>query len=278
MSQKTELLGRKIQSTRKVKLSLADDKENTRISGCVFMSNGYLVACDQSNCKIKLLDRSLSLQESLKLPSKPSDISVMDDDTVIVALPYQEQLQYVQVFPQLILLDHAIKLDKQCWGVRVSGQKIYVSCHTAKKDGEVRVLDKLGDLKRRLEIKEDGSNLFYSPYYITVSPAADKIFVSDWDRQIVTCMKVDGSIVYQYKKAAVHTPGGLYCDDGDNIMVCGYYSNNIHMISTDGEKYVPLLSSDDGLVRPGSVAYRKSDDTLVVCCHGSNMVVYQLSK
>ena len=95
----------------------------------------------------------------------------------------------------------------------------------------------------------------------------------------VTCMKVDGSIVYQYKDSDLKWPHGLYCDDGDNVMVCGYDSHNIHVITSDGKKYSTLLSSQDGLDRPRSVAYGKSDDTLVVGCYGSNhLIVCQLSK
>ena len=151
MRKKTVLLGRRIQSSRKVNVRLPDDKEDPKITGFVFMSSGYLLACDYTNDNIKLLDSSLLLQGSLQLPSYPWDISVIDDNTVIVTIPGQKVLQYVQVFPQL-KLGHVIQLDKTCWGVEVSGQDIYVSFHSGTGDGEVRVLDKEGNLKRRLKI------------------------------------------------------------------------------------------------------------------------------
>ena len=97
---KTVLLGCQIQSHRKVNVRLADDKYGPEISGCVLLSNGYVVACDDVNNKIKLLDSSLLLQGSLKLPSNPRDIAVIDNNTVIVTMPPQKQLQYIQVFPQ----------------------------------------------------------------------------------------------------------------------------------------------------------------------------------
>ena len=136
-------------------------------------------------------------------------------------------------------------------------------------NGEVRVLDKQGNLKRRLGLNEDGSCLFSAPYYITVSTAGDKVFVSDWNNGTVTCMKVDGSIIYQYKDKDLRGPCGLYCDDGDNILVCGHDSNNIKVITADGKNYGTVLSSQDGLKWPMSIAYRKSDGTLVVGCMAS---------
>ena len=270
------LLGRQIQLSKKVNVSLDGDKKIPYITGCVFMPNGFFVACDWNNCHIKLFDSSLSLQDSLQLSSYPWDVSVIDDSTVIITILNRKQLQYVQVLPQF-KLGHVIQLDKNCWGVEVSGQDIYVSCRNYC-DGEVRVLDKQGNLRRRLGIREDGSYLFLWPFYITVSTAGDKIFVSDYKTDTLTCMEVDGSIVYQYKDTDLKRPRGLYCDDGDNVMVCGFNSNNIHVITSAGKKYGNLLSSQDGLTGPWSVAYRKSDDALVVGCYGSNIVVCQLSE
>ena len=231
---------------------LSDDKTDPRISGCAFMSNGYLVACDYHNNNIKLLDTSWSLKDCLKLSAQPWDVSVIDDNTVIVTIPGDKQIRRIQVFPQL-QQGHVIQLDKLCWGVEVSGQEIYVSCDTNLGDGEVRVLDKQGNLKRRLGTRDNGSCMFSLPYYITVSPAGDKIFVAEWVTQTVTCMTVDGNL---------KNPRGLYCDGGDNVMVFGYGSHNIHVITADDETYGTLLSSQDGLVRPESFAYKKSGDTL----------------
>ena len=277
-SKKTALLGRQIQSRREVNVRVANDKNNPIIAGCVVMPNGYIVVCDYNNGKIKLLDNSLSLTDTLKLPSRPWDMSVIDDNNAIVTLPDQKQLQYVQVFPQL-KAGHVIQLDSLCCGVEVSDQEMYVSCYNYCDSAEVRVLDKQGNLKRRPGVNKDGSCLFSTPSSITVSTAGDKVFVSEWNKNTVTCMKVDGSIIYQYKDKDSWGPRGLYCDDGDNILVCGRCSNNIKVIAADGKNYGTVLSYQDGLERPASIAYRKSDGTLVVGCYGLNpMFAYQVSQ
>ena len=66
-SQKLVFLRYQIQSIRKANARLSEDKGSPYISSCVFMPNDYLVACDSDNCTIKLLDSSLSLQDSLKV-------------------------------------------------------------------------------------------------------------------------------------------------------------------------------------------------------------------
>ena len=273
--QKLVFLGYIIQSFINANVRLSEDTVLPSITGCVFMPNGCLVACDYDNCTIKLLDSSLSLQNSLKVPSRPHDISVIDDNTVIVTLPVRNRIQYVQVFPR-ITMGIVIQLDTFCWGVAVCGQEIYVSCTNP---SDVRVLDQQGNLKRRLGIGKDGSRVFSDPFHITVSRAVDKIFVSDWGNQSVTCMAVDGSMIYQYKDSSLKYPQGLICDEEDNVMVCDFTSNTIHMINSDGKKHgILLLSGHNERIQPYSVAYRRNDNTLVLGCYFlDHLLVCQLT-
>ena len=276
------LLRRQIKWARNVNVRLADDKYDPDITGCVVMSSGYIVACDR-NGSIKLLDRYWSLLDSLKLPANPWDVAVIDDNNVIVTIPHKQQLQYIQVFPQLNL-GPVIQLNKWCWGVAVSGEEIYITCDTIDghssytNDGDVRVLDKQGNLKRRYGIHESGSYLMHRPFHITVSSSGDKLYVSDASVNTVTCFNVcDGSVFFMYKHSDLRNPRGLYCDDRDNVIVCGHASNNIHVITADGNNG-NLLSSKDGIMRPESVAYRESDDTFVIGCFKSDqMIIFRLS-
>ena len=60
--------------------------------------------------------------------------------------------------------------------------------------GEIRVLDLNGTLKRRVPIDKNSS-----PYDITLSPTGEKIFFTDNKIESVTCMTIDGRIIYQYR-------------------------------------------------------------------------------
>lgn len=57
------------------------------------MPSYYFVACDWTNRKLKLLDSSSILIESLTLLCGPWDITAVDTDDVIVAFPINMQLQ-----------------------------------------------------------------------------------------------------------------------------------------------------------------------------------------
>ena len=260
------LLDSKIQLQAKVNVKLPDDGFTPGITGLAVMATGEIVLCDVDNDKIKLVDNSDVLQDSLKLNATPWDISVVDAKTVIVTLLSTKQLQYIEVFPRLTP-GRVLQLDKKCWGVHVTADKIFTSCHNSPGEGEVRILDLDGNLLQQLGINED----FTLPYCITVSPSEKKIFVSDTGGNSVTCMTMDNDVVYKYGDNEMKSPRGLYCDDGDNIIVCGWNSKNVQVITADGKKHCDLISSREDL-QPLCINYRERDDTLIVGCHYSDPI------
>lgn len=271
-SDRKVLLGRTVQSQGHVNVRTRDDENTPGIYGCAVMPNEYMVLCDFNNKRLKLLDNSGVLIKRLTLPCSPWDISVVDSKNVVVTLPDRKQLQYVQVFPQM-KAGRTIKLDNKCWGIFVSGDEIYISCHKSRGDGEIRVLDRNGNLKKHLGVRQDGSFIFKRPSYIAVNKTSGKVFVSDWDTRTITCMTVDGRIIYQYRDEDMEHPRGLYCDSEDNILVCGFLTRNLQMITAGGKKYSTLLTSDDGLQYPQSITYRQNDDTLAIGCSARDSVL-----
>ena len=271
------VLGMNVQSSSQLNVRLGSDNREPWITGFCFMPSGDLVLCDCYNSKLKLLDRTFKVKDSLSLNVNPWSLSVIDNSNVIVTLPITKQLQYVQLVPHM-KVDRVIKLDKKCWDVAVTDNEIYVSCYNAPGEGEVRVLDLSGNLKRKLGVNKDGSYQFQGPYYLTVSTTGKKIFVSDEKTSIISCMTPDGNIIYQYKGDDLRWPEALFVDAGDNIFVCDRDSNNVQVITADGRKYGTLISANDGLLDPYSIAFREADNMLVVCCYYKNVSCYKLSQ
>ena len=271
------VLGMNVQSSSQPNVRLDDDKTLPFMTGCCFMPSGDLVLCDFNNSKLKLLDRTFKVKDSLSLNDRPWSLYVNDNSNVIVTIPRSKQLQYVQLVPHM-KAGRVIQLDKKCWNVAVAGNEIYVSCHNAPGEGEVRVLDLSGNFKRQLGVNNDGSYQFQSPNYLTVSTTGKKIFVSDYSTSIISCMTPDGNIIYQYKDDDLRSPEGLFVDAGDNIFVCGRHSDNVQVITADGRKYGALISANDGIRYPNSIAFREADNMLVVGCRNKNIFCYKLSQ
>ena len=166
-------------------------------------------------------------------------------------------------------------MDSRCYRVCVSGDDIYVTCRTSSDvRREIRVLGLDGTEKRRVPVDRNSS-----PYNITLSPSGEKLFFTDDYTDIVTCMTVDDRIVYKYEDNNLKDPRGIYCDSEDNLFVCGYKSNTVQAITADGRSGGTLLTSSDGLDSPYSIAYRSSDDELIIGCQFlDHLLVYKMRK
>ena len=141
--------------SKQLDIKLPEDTHTPYIDGCTFLQDGTLLLCDEVNRNLKLLSSSFRLKEILKLPSKPWDISATDCGNAIITLPELMQLQFIDIVPRLNT-GRVIQLDKNVYGVDVLDNEIYATCfgmdvkHTSDSNGEIQVLNKQGNLIRKL--------------------------------------------------------------------------------------------------------------------------------
>ena len=158
-----------ITAGNKINVKLQSDAKDAYISGSTFLSSGELVLCDYYNNKLKLLDKSLQMKESIDLPGSPWDVAPVNQHQVIVTFPHEQHLQFIQVTPSLAL-GHKVELGMECRGVTVSRESIYLSFDDSG-ECKVGIYDLTG--KKKCIISpyncKHGSNLqFKNPLYIDV--------------------------------------------------------------------------------------------------------------
>ena len=239
------------------------------------MPDGGVVLCDCDNSNLILLSDIFTVKERLHLDSMPFDVSPVNSNNVMVTIPDKKKLQLIQVIPSL-KRGRSIKVDRELWGVQVVEDLIYVTCHNNPGAGEVLVVDMNGTVTHRLGRPDKKQPMFSSPHYITVCPATRKMFITDEDTHTVSCMTSDETVVYQYKDEELRGLADVCVDGRGNVIVCGWDSDNVQVIGADGTKCCTLLSSQDGVSAPYSVAYRKSDNTIILGYYNKNLLVYKM--
>ena len=271
------MLNLKVKSSCKVNIKHPQDEMSPRISSCAFLPNGELLLVDHYNCSFKLLDRAHVLQNCFDLsPDRPWDVSVVDNSTVVVTLPGGKRLQFIQIYPSFSR-GSSVKFDKECNGVAVSAEHIYVTCHNNDKvkkkedwtPGEVCILDLRGNEIRRIQGSNEDRLRFIKPYYVAVNRDGSTIYVSDWETDTITALTTTGDILFQYTSPDsddLWDIKQMYIDSQSYILVCGCSTHNVQIITAAGQKDKTMLISSDGIWLPESIAYRPSDGTLVVGC------------
>ena len=267
----TNFLKMKVLNSRDVQIKLPSDKKTPRISGCTFMADGQLLVFDYDNDNIKLLNSKFDITDSLGLASWPWDISAVDSVTAVVTLPQRKLVQFIDIVPSL-KAGKQIQLDNRCYGVDVVRDDIYVTCHDNPGNAEIRVFDKNGTFIRKIPDVNNNLSSLTTPYYIAVSTTSSKIYVSDSYTDTVRCISVGGSLVFNYKHYDLRYPRTVIADEEGNILVCGEYSSNIHVVTSTGQHHSVLYKVEgrrDNECR--SLAYKPTDRTLVIGFCDDNM-------
>ena len=260
----------------KINVKLQSDAYDAFISGSTFLSSGELVLCDYDNNKLKLLDKSLQMKESIDVSRGPWDVAPVNQHQVIVTFPYGKYLQFIQVTPSLAL-GHKVDLGTECRGVIVSRESVYLSFVDS---GECKIgmYDLTG--KQKLMISpysyNDGKLMFKKPDYIDVLND-EKIVVSDLDdisnTSTVYCLESNGNVIYTVSNPSFKRCRGISVDENENLLLCDKTSHKVFLITKDGKEVREFLTEKDGLHKPYTTSFRRSDGTLVVTCLDRNDIL-----
>ena len=275
----TFFLKMKVHNSREVQIKLPNDKSLPSITGCTFMVDGQLLLCDFNNNTIKLINSTFDITGNLALDRRPWDISAVDSTRAVVTFPNTKQLKFIDIVPSL-KTDKKIQLDKYCYGVDVAKDEIYVICHDNPGNAEIRVFDKNGTFIRKVPDVNNTLSTLRKPYYIAVSKTSSKIYLSDWETSIVSCISVDGSLLFNYQHHDLKNPRAVLVDEEENILVCGQGTDNIHVVISTGQHHSVLYTVQGRQNnRCNSLAYRPTDRTLVIGLNNDDdLLVLQLAK
>jgi len=128
-------------------------------------------------------------------------------------------------------------MDKDIIGMAVRGRTIYYSTG----DEGLKMLN----LNDKSVSDIINSNMSYV-YYIATS--GDKLYYTCLYTDTVRCCDLDGTPQWEFNDELVLTGScGISVDNDGNVYVVGRTSNNVVVISPDGQRHRQLLSSQDGL-------------------------------
>ena len=98
-----------------------------------------------------------------------------------------------------------------------------------------------------------------------VATSGYKLYYTNYDAHFVTCRDLHGTTQWKFKNESVlRGPLGVSVDNDGNVFVVGYDSQNVVVISPDGQRHRQLLSSSDGQVNLRILDYDKSTKSLLV--------------
>ena len=110
-----------------------------------------------------------------------------------------------------------------------------------------------------------------------VATSGDKLFYTN--THTVTCCDLHGATQWKFKdKRILQCPRDISVDNDGNVYVVGNRSNNVVVISPDGQRHRKILSFKDGLSYPFVLDYDRSTNRLLVVNDNSAGFLFNVTR
>ena len=161
-----------------------------------------------------------------------------------------------------------ISMDTDMYGMGVRGKAMY---YCAENNG-LKMLN-LSDKT----VSDIINSYIKGVYYVATS--GDKLYYTDYNTHTVTFCDLHGTTQWEFKDNRVlQYPLGISVDNDGNVYVVGYNSNNVVVISPDGQRHRQLLSSKDGLKKTRVLEYEKSTNRLLVVNNNTTAFLFHVTR
>jgi WD40 repeat protein len=228
------------------------------IRGCSFLPDSRIVLSCWGSGTISFINKegveSFQIAKRKRGSDTYDSVYIKDSNSVAVSSGFggNRCITIIDIVSSEVLT--TISMDANIVGMAIRGGTIY---YCAWEKGLKK--RSLGDNSVSDIINRDMTAVYY------VAASEDKLYYANYEKHTVTCCDLHGTTQWEFNSERVlQVPRGISVDNDGNVYVVGYESNNVVVISSDGQRHIQLSSSKDGLVNPCVLEYDKSTNRLLV--------------
>ncbi|XP_060566559.1 uncharacterized protein LOC132725439 isoform X1 [Ruditapes philippinarum] len=243
------------------------------ITGIEVIKPDKIVICDNSK-NVKCYDTvQKKVVSEITLTDRPFDVTAITDDKFVVTVPVDRSIYFMSLRNQRLVSDRKMNINKECYGIAYSQDKLVVTCNC--NPGKVLVLDLQGKI---LQNFGGDYSLFSLPMYASVNTAGTSIYVSDTGSTVMAVKQLDwqGNVLNTYKPAQGGTNLQGICELNDGtFLVCldQDSDDNLRRVSDSCKPCKIMINGKLGSWFPEAVAYCKKSRRLYVSCSETGLYV-----
>ena len=238
------------------------------IRGCTLLPDGRMVFSCYSSDTVRFINKEgVELFQIGKDKNDTYDtVYIKDNNNVAVSSGGggKKCITIIDIESQKVMT--TIPMDTGIAGMAVRGRTIYYCTN-----GEGLNALNLSDRSVSDIIRSSMLGVHY------VATSGDKLYYTKTITNTVTCCDLHGTTQWEFKDNRVlQCPCGISIDNDGNVYVVGNSTNNVVVISPDGQRHRQLLSSKDGLSKPIVLDYDVSTNRLLVVNSSSTAFLFDV--
>jgi outer membrane protein assembly factor BamB len=251
-------LGVTPQLTKKTTVNFqTKDKGNIRIAGCDILPDGKLVFAEREDKRLLMFSNNGNYEKDIvRFSGVPYEVSYTGENIVAVTIYDKREVVFVNVITNIIT--NTVYIGHQCCGTDFNLNRLAIRAIQDSTSSHIVYLDPTGKLIDRVNIT--GLNSTH------ISLRDDTIKCTDWKTNTIYCYTLTGQQMWAFKDENVlRAPIGIALDKNRNVYVAGRETNNVVVLSPDGENCREIVSNSEGLNKPYSLRINIDRSELLVC-------------
>ncbi|CAG2232723.1 unnamed protein product [Mytilus edulis] len=238
-----------------VKLEQTIKTESSYISGCCILPDSRFVFAYPGLDKVIVVKQDGTVDFVLNITAAYGIAYNNEDNTLAISSWWRSQGKQITIID---LKGRRVKKTfspgGQTVGIAVTNNKLLYYI----KNKAIRVMDLTDESTRDITTENMDTE-------INITISGHKLYYSTYNYHTVICYDLQGGKQWTFKKENVlKFPAGISTDNDGNVYVVGRGSNNVVVISPDGQTHKELLTKRDGLYHPWSINFRKETNQLLV--------------
>ncbi|XP_071153889.1 E3 ubiquitin-protein ligase TRIM71-like [Mytilus edulis] len=237
------------------------------VSDCTLLPDGRIIFSCFGNSKIHVIKPDGTLDFTLEPGFSPSHIFYIDESQklVVTSSLYNYCISIIDIKNRKT--EKSINVGSHNYGIVHKDGKLFYNGYT-----HGLCVVKLEDNSVTKLV-----NVPLSPLS-SIAIWLDNLYFITKDRSL-TCCDLQGGIKRKFKlEAYLKEPRGITVDNYGRVYVSGFESNNIGVISPDGNTHRVLLSEKDGLKNPKSMCFDRKNNKLLVANIQNVAFLYEVSR
>ena len=238
-----------------LKLKQKIKTDGKHIRGCSLLPDGRMViSCSDTNTVSFINKEGVELFQIGKNKTGicTYDTVYIKDNNSVAVSSGRGNIAIIDIESLKVMI--TISMDTDIYGMAIRCKTIYY-CTPNSGLKMLNLTDK--------SISDITNNNMLGVLYVATS--GDKLFYTNTNTHSVTCCDLHGATQWKFKDERIlQCPRGISVDNDGNVYVVGNRSNNVVVISPDGQRHRTLLSFKDGLSYPFVLDYDRSTNMLLV--------------
>ncbi|XP_071123276.1 uncharacterized protein [Mytilus edulis] len=237
------------------------------VTGCTLLSDCRIAFACSTNENLVILKPDGSPEFEIRDLNSVFDLTLIGDNVVAVTSGYYKDSFQISIIDlKTRRVKRTFKINNINSGVAYSDAKLI---YCAGKEG-INTRN-LNDDSIVNVTKAKVTDLSY------VATFRDNIFYTDCNDGNVTCIDFQGNVQWVFENESVlNAHFGISVDRDGNVYVVGEYSNNVVVISSNGQTYRELLTSENGLNGPVVIHVDRPSCKMLVANRAGKAFVYSL--